>query len=234
MQCGLFSFLLAEFLSAGNGVARTIAGTIGLELLFILISVAVYVLWRGIDPNTVILKEINNIVSQTGAYYEKSGIKGSDLEMLRQGLKEAANFIAKAYPALLIVSLGAIAGANVQLLKKAAHLLPRRPMFGDFKRFRNPEIMVWFPIVSGFALLLHEDLVSRVALNILVVTMSLYFVQGLSITTHFFERFRVPRFVRFLFYILLVVQPYLLMAVAAFGLFDLWCNFRAPKIQENL
>jgi uncharacterized protein YybS (DUF2232 family) len=234
LQCGLFSYLLAEFLATGKGAARSIAGAVFLELLFILAFLVVYMLWSGIDPNALVLNEIKNIVSQTGAYYQKSGIKGDDLEMLRQGLKEAADFISKAYPALLIVSFGAIAGANVQLLKKVAHFLPRRLNFGDFKRFKNPEMLIWFPIAAGFALLIKDHLVTRIALNILVIAISLYFVQGLSIIVHFFERFRVPRFLRILFYFLLVVQPYLLIAIAAFGLFDLWCDFRTPKKQENL
>ncbi len=234
LQCGLFSFLLAEFASAGNGAAKTIVWTISLELLTILACVIAYSLWSGIDPNALVIKEVNNIVSQTGSYYQKGGIEGADLEVLRQGLKEAADFIGKAYPALLIVSLGAIAGANVQLLKKAAHLLPMRLNFGDFKQYRNPEIMIWFPIAAGFAILIQNDITTRIALNVLVVALSLYFVQGMSIFACFFERFRVPRFLRFLFYFLLIVQPYLLVAVAAFGLFDLWCNFRTPRKQENL
>ncbi len=234
LQCGLFSLLLAEYVSAGNGAAKTIVWTIALELLIILACVIAYALWRGIDPNALVIKEVNSIVSQTGSYYQKSGIQGADLEALRQGLKEAADFIAKAYPSLLIVSLGAIAGANVQLLKKTAHLLPRRLNFGDFKQYKNPDMLIWFPIAAGFALLIRNDIVTRVALNILVVALSLYFVQGISICSYFFERFRVPRFLRFLFYFVLIVQPYLLVAVAAFGLFDLWCNFRTPRKQENL
>jgi uncharacterized protein YybS (DUF2232 family) len=234
LQCGLFSLLLAGFLTAGIGAGRAIAWTTGLELVLVLASIAIYALWSGIDPNALVIKEINNIVSQTGAYYQKSGIQGADLDMLRQGLKEAADFIAKTYPALAIVTFGAIAGANVQLLKKVSHLLPRRFNLGDFKRFKNPEKMIWVPIFAGFALLIKEDIVNRTALNILVISLSLYFVQGLSISAHFFERFKVPRFLRLLFYFLMVVQPYLLLAVAAFGLFDLWCDFRAPKKQENL
>jgi uncharacterized BrkB/YihY/UPF0761 family membrane protein len=50
----------------------------------------------------------------------------------------------------------------------------------------------------------------------------------------FFDRFAVQRFVRVIFYILLALQPYLAVAVAVLGIFDLWGNFRTPKQQENL
>lgn len=234
LQCGIFSFLLAEFLSVGKGAAKTVFLTIALELLIISACVATYSLWRGIDPNVLVVKEINSIVLQTGSFYQKSGIEGADLDMLRQSLKEAADFIAKTYPALLIVSLAAIACANVQLLKKAAHLLPKRLYLGDFRQYKNPELLIWLPIAAGFSMLMQNDIVNSISLNILVVTLSLYFVQGMSIFVYFFERFRVPRLLRFLFYFLLIVQPYLLIAVAGFGLFDLWCNFRTPRKQENL
>jgi uncharacterized protein YybS (DUF2232 family) len=103
-----------------------------------------------------------------------------------------------------------------------------------FCRFKNPEKLVWVLIASGFALLAKNDLVTRAALNVLIVAIALYFVQGMAVAVHFFKKFQVSRFVRFIFYGLSFLQPYLMVLVAAVGLFDLWCDFRTPKKQENL
>jgi hypothetical protein len=51
--------------------------------------------------------------------------------------------------------------------------------------------------------------------------------------SHFFTRFAVPAVGRFMFYLFLLLQPYLFAGVAALGIFDIWGNFRAPK-QQNL
>jgi hypothetical protein len=39
---------------------------------------------------------------------------------------------------------------------------------------------------------------------------------------------------RVFFFMLLLFQPYLVIAVAALGLFDLWGNFRIPRQTQNL
>jgi uncharacterized protein YybS (DUF2232 family) len=234
LQCGLFSVLLAEFLARGNGAAKSIAWTVAINVLVIVVFAVSYALWQGVDLNGLILKGINNSLIQTETYYKNSGLGSDELEVLRIGLRQAADFVGKAYPSLLVVCIGAFAGLNLLLLKKSIHRLPRQLSLGDFCRFKNPDKLIWVLIVSGFALLTRNDLVTRTALNILIVLISLYFVQGLAIAAHFFKRFQVPRFITYLFYALLIVQPYLTAVVAAVGLFDLWCDFRAPKKQENL
>jgi uncharacterized protein YybS (DUF2232 family) len=233
-QCGVFALLLAEFLVRGKGVIRTITYTIAINLLAILVFALIYSLWQGVDANGLVIKGIHIAITQAEAFYQKSGLKGEDLEVMRKGLEQAADFTGKAYPALLVVFLGFIAALNLMLLKKIAHKLPRQLFFDDFTVFKNPDQLIWVLIVAGFSLLVNDALVTKTALNILIVTMSLYFIQGLSITAYFFKRLPVPGFLRALFYIMLVIQPYLTVAVAAFGIMDLWCNFRTPKKQENL
>lgn len=234
LQCGLFSLLLAEFLARGNGAAKSIAWTVTANLLVILVIAVCYSLWQGVDLNALVLKGINSSFTQTEAFYKNSGLGSDELDALRSGLRQASDLVGKIYPSLIVVCMGVLAGLNILLLKKFVPRLPGRLGIGEFRSFRNPEKLIWVLIVSGFALLLNIDLVTRTALNVLVVLVALYFVQGLAIIAHFFRRFLVPRFITYLFYALLVVQPYLAVVVAALGLFDLWCDFRTPKKQENL
>lgn len=88
--------------------------------------------------------------------------------------------------------------------------------------------------MAGFAMLADNDWITRVALNVLIVTLFMYFLQGMAIIGHFFNRFAAPTFVRVIFYIFLVAQPYLAVGVAALGIFDIWGDFRTPKQHENL
>lgn len=234
LQCGIFALLLAEFLGRGIGVVKSIIYTLVINLLAVLTLTLGYGLFQGVDINGMIVKGIHSAVSQTEVFYQKSGLKSEDLEAIRQALAQAADFVSTTYPALIVIFLGAIAGLNLLLLKKNANRLPRQPFFDDFSRFRNPDQLIWVLIGAGFVLLINNALVTKTSLNLLLVTLSLYFVQGLSITTYFFKRLPVPRFFRVLFYIMLAVQPYLMVVVAVLGVFDLWCDFRTPKKQENL
>jgi uncharacterized protein YybS (DUF2232 family) len=234
VQSGLLSLALPYFLSRGYGAARAISYSVAVSLACILLFAAAVWLVRGVDLHGEILKGINYSISQTASLYEKSGLTGEDLETLRQGMTQAGALIGRIYPALVLVGIGAIAGLNLLVLTRLAARLNRPLPFGDFKKFRNPDHLIWFVIVAGFSLLLKSEDVATAALNVLVVTLSLYFLQGLAIISHLFGRFAAPRSVRVIFYVLLALQPYLAVAVAALGIFDLWGNFRTPKKQENL
>ena len=60
----------------------------------------------------------------------------------------------------------------------------------------------------------------------LIVVLFLYLLQGLSIVQFFFRQKNIPRYLRALFYALIVLYQYLLVFVSALGLFDIWVDFR--------
>ncbi|MRR37047.1 DUF2232 domain-containing protein, partial [bacterium] len=62
----------------------------------------------------------------------------------------------------------------------------------------------------------------------------LYCMDGHTVDWECRGAYRVPAFFRIFFYVLLVLQAYLALAVALLGLFDLWGDFRRPRIRENL
>ncbi|MEI8355195.1 MAG: YybS family protein [Deltaproteobacteria bacterium] len=233
-QCGIFALLLAEFLSRGKGAVKSITYTLLINMLAVSGLALSYGFWQGVDVNGLVVKGIRAATNQTALFYQQNGLKGEDLEALRSILAQTAEFTAIAYPALLLILLGAVACLNLFLLKKASKRFLTPLVFDDFSRFKNPDQMIWVLIAAGFALMLNDVLVTKVALNILLVTLSLYFIQGLSITSYFFKKYPVPGFLKILFYLMLVIQPYLTVLVAAVGVIDLWCGFRTPKIRENL
>jgi hypothetical protein len=234
VQGGLISLALPHFLFKEWGGAQAVAFSASVSFAFTLLVAAALWLGQGVDLHREILNGINTNISQTTALYEKSSLKGEDLQALQQGMKQAGAVITRIYPALVLTGLGAIAGLNLLALKKLAVRLNRPLAVGDLKKFRNPDHLIWFLIVAGFALLINSSTVTTAALNVLVVALSLYFLQGLAIILFLFCRFAVHRFVQITFYVLLVVQPYLVVALSVLGIFDLWGNFRTPKQQENL
>jgi uncharacterized protein YybS (DUF2232 family) len=127
-----------------------------------------------------------------------------------------------------------IAACNLALLKKTtATTAPNLPV-GEFGTFKNPDLLVWILIASGVAQLLPVSQISNPALNILLVMLFLYFVQGMAVVSALITKHSVSAFLRIIFYFMLIIQPYLLALVAGIGLFDLWVDFRTPKTQENL
>ena len=237
LQCGVISLTLPVFLARGKMGARSITYTVAINLGVILLLAGIYGAAQGVNLHAQVLKGIHSSIAQTASLYEKAGIKGEDLKEYQQAMEQAGALIGRIYPALVVVSLAFIAGLNLLVIRRAAARLPEPPAIGDFVRFKNPEHLVWVLIVAGFAVLVPDQLATTAALNVLVVTIALYVIQGLAIIAHFFNRFAVPRFMRVVFYVVLTLQPYLAIAVAALGIFDIWGDFRTPKPpkqQENL
>lgn len=233
-QGGLFSLLIPLFLAKGMGVARTIAYSVAVCFVCLLLVVASAWQFYGVDVHDLVLKGIDSSVSQTIAIYNKGGFKEDDLTALRLGAKELGEIVARIYPALVLVAMGIIAALNLQGLKRFAKKLECQLPVGELRTFRNPDHLIWFVIVPGFSLLAGNTHVTTAALNVLVVSLTLYLFQGMAVVLHHFDRYAVPGFVRITFYVMLTLQPYLAVALAVLGVFDLWGNFRTPRQHKNL
>lgn len=229
LQSGSLSLALPFFLRAGKGAARALAYSVTINLALILVLGIAFGALRGESLDRKVQQGIKASIAQTATFYEKAGLKGDDLETLQQGLTQAGAVIGRVYPAMMIISLVIVAGLNMLMLARLAGRLPRPPEIGSFLSFKNPEPLVWALIAAGFSMLLPVDAVSRIALNVLIVIVFMYLIQGLAVTAHFFGRFAVPFFMRVIFYVLLLVQPYLAIGLAIVGIFDIWGDFRHPK-----
>ena len=95
-------------------------------------------------------------------------------------------------------------------------------------------------IVSGATVLIPPLIDLRIpeivaaGLNILIICLFLYFIQGIAVFEYYFRTKNVHRFLRLIFYAILVVQQYLAIVIIVAGLFDLWFDFRklTPKPAE--
>jgi membrane protein required for beta-lactamase induction len=72
----------------------------------------------------------------------------------------------------------------------------------------------------------QQELLVQLGLNLLLVLVPLYAIQGLAVLRHFFQKARLPRPLQGVGFGLFALQPLLLVAVACLGLTDLWVDFR--------
>jgi hypothetical protein len=99
--------------------------------------------------------------------------------------------------------------------------------------WRASEYMVWVFIASGVALLLPVSALGTIGLNVLLVTLAIYLLQGCAIVVFWVQYLPLPLGVRwFLTMIALVVAgPLCIVLCVAAGLFDLWVDFRRLRRQ---
>jgi uncharacterized protein YybS (DUF2232 family) len=233
-MCGMIGFFMPELLLRGVSGSRTLFWTTAANLLIFSAGFIAYSAVSGINMHQMISAEVSESMKQAVALYEKGGVKGEELDLLKRSMATGADLLQRLYPALVTAMLAVIAGCNLVLLKKTtAKTVPNLP-FGDFSSFRNHDLLVWVLIGTGCSLLLPVSQITTPALNVLLIITLLYFFQGMAVVTALIKKHSVSALLRILLYVMLIIQPYLLALVAGIGLFDLWVDFRTPKTQENL
>ncbi len=234
LQCGVIALMVPELLVKGYGAARTITWTTALNLVVIALAALAYGINSGQNIHVLATEEINAGIAQTVAIYENAGIKGDDLALIKQSMAMVGAVVNRIYPALLTILLIATTSVNLALIKRSAGRMGLELNIGTFNDFRNRDPLIWLLIAAGFAMLAGTPIITTPALNVLVVVTVLYFLQGLAAILTIIARQAFVGVLRTMLFLMLVFQPYLAAVVAAFGIFDLWGDFRTPRKRENL
>lgn len=92
--------------------------------------------------------------------------------------------------------------------------------------FHVPAAFVWIAIASAAAAFIQHDVnwVQVLGLNILNIVVAIYFLQGMAVIGNMFQTFKVSPFWQTLWYIMLFLQ--LFPIVAFVGFVDFWFEFR--------
>jgi len=102
-----------------------------------------------------------------------------------------------------------------------------------FHEFRLTEWLIWFLITAGFGLLVDTVLVQQVALNMLTLLLPLYFLQGVAIMSFFLRKKGFSTVSQVFAYVMVLVINPLPLVVTAIGVFDMWFDFRKPRVKTT-
>lgn len=232
-QCGIIALAMPEFLIRDFGASRSIAWTTAVNLVVFALIALVFSVVSGQNIHNLAVKEINTSIAQAVSIYEQAGFKGEDLAQLKQSMNMAAELIIRIYPALFTLVLIIVSGCNLALLKRQSVRLGLDLKLGDFKNYKNNEMLVWLLIACGFAQLTAQPIITIPTLNLLLIISTLYFLQGMAVLLTIIARQPFGTTFRVMLYLMLVFQPYLAALVSAIGIFDLWGNFRSPRNKEE-
>lgn len=102
---------------------------------------------------------------------------------------------------------------------------------GFLAMWKNPEWMIYILSILSAALLFmpSESNYFLIVLNLLLCTVSLYFVQGLSISKYFFIRMKNMWFLEILFYVTVFFLPITWIILIIIGLLDYKLEIRNMK-----
>jgi uncharacterized protein YybS (DUF2232 family) len=229
------AFIMIGF--TGVMLSETLKRRYSLEKTFALASLTLfccgvgfvlyYAIQAGVAPWRMVEMTIEGTIKENLKLYEQMNISEDQITVIRENTMEITRFFTDIFPALTFS--GAIMTVWLNML--AARSLLRKhirefPDFGDLTLWKAPEKLVWLLIASGSMMLAPGQILDTVGMNVLIVCCLIYLFQGLAITSFFFRHKQAPVIFRWLFYVLIVVQQYMLVLVIAVGLADMWIDFR--------
>ena len=227
---GLKYVLPGAFLGVGLARRLPVAVTTLLTALANLVGVAI-LLWilspAGMGPIAYLERQVAAQVTELEQWPAKLGTAGQDASWATEAARFVIATLRIAAPGML--GLGIFAGAVANYVI-ARFCLRRRFGFRPFAQEAVPDHLIWGAIGAGVLLVSRHQPLENAGLNLLLVLMPLYVIQGLAVFRHFFQRIGLPRLLQVVSFGLLAMQPLLLVAVSCVGLSDLWIDFR--KIRQ--
>ncbi|HEB50500.1 MAG TPA: DUF2232 domain-containing protein [Desulfobulbus sp.] len=236
-QVGVFLFSLTMLPLAysldrsaalGEGPARAGArGTITLALTWIAFW-TIYGITAGMNPYNHLLELLDAGFTQTFEIYKSNtDLPAEVLLDLDRVISELKLLVPRILPGvlacmvLMTVWMNMVAG-NTLLLQRN----PEKAPWAGYSGWRLPEQLVWLPIIALALTLIGQGRIRDAGICLLLVAGLVYFFQGLAVFIHLLERWKVPRYLRLVFYLLLIIQSYGLILLAVLGIADVWIDFR--------
>jgi len=234
VQFGLPGALLPLLMTRGVHWDRAVFITLALMLTLGVMVLLGFATGSGQPPLAFVDAQIDREIDQAVSLMsEFAGTEQSpeDAAAFREVAASMGVFMHRAYPAMLVVVCAALQIVTVGLLALVVRpgVLPGPP----FARWRSPELLIWVLIAAGFAVVFSSGALQTVAINLLVVLLPIYFLQGLAVVEHFLGRKGLSPVMRGLGYLVLLVVNPLPVIVTGVGVFDLWADFRKPRPNKD-
>ncbi|MCB2187492.1 MAG: YybS family protein [Deltaproteobacteria bacterium] len=162
------------------------------------------------------------------AYQGGAEMDPAKLAEFQAAIGQAWEAIFRILPALLGSTALLVCWGNFMLVRRISQMWPdpTGQWLAPLNRWRAPELLVWVVIASGGIVLFGWEGLFWWGANFLILTGTVYFLQGMAILSYWLERKKVVRLVRVAIYTLIAVEFFLAVLIAVAGLFDVWFNFR--------
>ncbi len=207
--------------SVAAGAVAMIGGS-----LIALISLS----WSVGSPIEYLGDRVDRAIQDTTALYARLGLSADEAGAVSISGATARRLFLVTSPALLIAVALLTTSANYFMARAAMARASAGNGSSQGFAWTLPDWLVWLFIGSAVMFLTGLSVIKEIGMNGLIVTMALYFLQGLAIAAFWSRRLRLPPLVGMLGIVLLLIQPWLVLLLAGVGLFDTWFVFRRQTV----
>lgn len=236
VQFGIPGALLPWLLNRRIGWDKATLGVLWSMLVVSLGGLLLVAVVAGQSPVALAGELIDREIAQATAAMQEM-FAAADLPADQQSevdlaLEGMAAFLQQAYPGIAITVAGLMTLGLVFLLSVLARGRYTVPG-SSFPAWKAPEPLVWVLILAGFLVAFVDGLAGVFALNVLVMLLPVYFLQGLAVVDCVFRRKAFSPVFRAIGYMLLTLVNPLPLVVTGIGVFDLWADFRKPRVPKS-
>jgi len=196
---------------------------------------SVYGIIAGMSPYANLLTMLDGSFAQIIEIYRTSSDLPADvLYKLEQVVTEIREFLPRVLPGLLAGSiiltvwLNLVIGNNLLL-----RLRPDKTPWPRYSRWQLPDKLIWLVIAAAVLSLVGSGTIKNAGYCLVIVSVILYFFQGMAVFIHLLDRWKVPGYLRIVLYVILAVQSYGLLLLAMIGIGDIWIDFRKLANDEK-
>ena len=151
---------------------------------------------------------------------------------VRLFIQEMDNWLRQTYPSIVVLGVSAFVLLQIWALTLLSGRHYSVPGVA-FISWKAPEPLIWGLIAAGALFFAADGLLQQIGLNLLILLLLVYYVQGLAIVTELFKRKQFPMFMQVMGYAMVLLFNPLPFIVAGIGVFDLWIDFRKKRIKGN-
>jgi len=224
---GALGPVLSEVLRKNLSIERTIIYSVAALAAMGLCALFYYSLTEGTAPWHLIEIAIAGMVQANIEAYARLGTSPEQLDLIRSNAGQIAGVLTRLVPSFFLVGMSFFVWVNILIGKL---MFVRKgmwyPDFGNLSHWKIPDKVIWLVIAAGVLLFIPVTMIRILSVNILIILLFAYMMQGLSIVNFFFEKKNLPWFLKTVAYILIFVQQVLLVLIIGLGLIDVWVNFR--------
>ncbi|MCR5833032.1 MAG: YybS family protein [Selenomonadaceae bacterium] len=200
-----------------------------LMLLFVLMDV------NFIEMQKEMLRES---FQESFQMYESMGVEQARIAEAQSQVEPLLKVIAILMPVLIFIS--SLVFVIFQWL--ATKMIFRKlqmsfPIFPPFAAWKFPVAFMYMAVVGGLGMYWGSTRgwvgIYEIAMNITLIALLVGLIQGFALLSYVFNRYNVSKFVRWLLYVLIILNMLFLQIVAVTGLVDMLFDYRKRLLKRG-
>ena len=232
----IIPYIFSILISKKNSLAKSIYYPVLTVFFIIFVTVISYLYFNKIDVHSLLNFYSNAILKNMMSVYKQIGVTYLTTAKMRPIISKLLMDILLLLPSIVVTFSWMGPWFSFIILRKFSKKTP-----SEF--FKNNEnLLLWKSsdffilfLLSGIIVAIFSNGIYKfIGYNIILLSSSVYLVQGLTIISFFFNKLNLNLFLRTLVYILIILfnNP-LIIFVIFMGIFDIWFNFRKIALNKG-